>query len=79
VETAGLGHHRVLRDLAVIAQAVEFLATDVPPLAACPCGGHAKGTCADYLEQSLFDRDARWDEWWSRPTAVSGAGSLPPS
>jgi pimeloyl-ACP methyl ester carboxylesterase len=77
-KTAGLGHHRLLRDPAVIAHTVDFLAADAP-LAACPCGGHAKGACADHLEQNLFDRDARWDEWRSRPKAVREAGSLSPS
>jgi pimeloyl-ACP methyl ester carboxylesterase len=75
VETAGLGHHRVLRDPAVIAQAADFLATD-SPLASCPCGGHVDGACAEHLEQSLYNREARWDEWRSQPKPVAGAGRL---
>jgi pimeloyl-ACP methyl ester carboxylesterase len=75
LETAGLGHNRLLRDPEVIAQAADFLAVDAP-LAACPCGGHAKGACADYLEQNLYDREARWAEWGGRAEAAREAGSL---
>jgi pimeloyl-ACP methyl ester carboxylesterase len=71
VETAGLGHNRVLRDPEVIAQVVDFVAAEAP-VSACPCGGgHAKGTCAAYLEQNLYDREARWAEWGSGPNPAT--------
>jgi pimeloyl-ACP methyl ester carboxylesterase len=67
LETAGLGHNRVLRDPEVIAQAVAFVAEDAP-VSACPCGGgHTNSVCAVHLEQNLYNREARWEEWGSRP------------
>ena len=56
LETAGLGHNRVLRDPEVVAQAVAFVAEGAP---------HA--ACLASLEQNLYDRDARSVEWGSRP------------
>ena len=41
------------------------------PVTACPCGGPAKGACAAYLEQNLYDREARWAEWGSRPATFA--------
>ena len=68
LETAGLGHNRVLRDPEVVAQAVAFVAEDAPAVT-CSCGGHARGACASTLEQNLYNREARWTEWGSRPAA----------
>ncbi len=56
LETAGLGHNRVLRDPEVVAQAVAFVAEGAPLTG-----------CADSLEQNLYDREARSVEWGSRP------------
>jgi pimeloyl-ACP methyl ester carboxylesterase len=70
LETAGLGHNRVLRDPEVIAQAVAFVAEGAPT-STCSWGGHARGACAAYLEQNLYDREARRAEWGSHP-ATSG-------
>jgi pimeloyl-ACP methyl ester carboxylesterase len=68
LETAGLGHNRILRDPEVVAQAVAFVAEGATPGAG-PCGGDDRGGCADYLEQNLYDREARWIEWGGRLAA----------
>jgi pimeloyl-ACP methyl ester carboxylesterase len=62
-QTAGLGHNRVLRDPEVIARAVAFVVEDAPR----PSGGEQPKGCAAYLEQNLYDRDSRWEEWARRP------------
>ena len=56
LETAGLGHNRVLRDPEVVAQAVAFVAEGAP-----------LAGCADSLEQNLYDREARSMKWGSGP------------
>jgi pimeloyl-ACP methyl ester carboxylesterase len=71
LETAGLGHNRVLRDPEVIAQAVAFVAEEAP-IGACPSGGaHGGRACAAYLEQNLYDREARWAEWGSPRATIA--------
>lgn len=62
VETAGLGHNRVLRDPEVVAGAVAFLAEGVDSDARTEevCEGHATGDCVHALERHLFDREARF-------------------
>lgn len=61
VETAGLGHCRLLRDPAVVARAVAFLTDSV--VTTCGCGATVSGgeTCENcLLERELFDRESRW-------------------
>jgi pimeloyl-ACP methyl ester carboxylesterase len=73
LETAGLGHNRVLRDPEVIAQAVAFV-SEGAPVATCPSGGQAKEPCAHNLERNLYDREARWAEWGSLPHSAIARG-----
>jgi pimeloyl-ACP methyl ester carboxylesterase len=76
LETAGLGHNRVLRDPAVIAQAVAFVAEDAG-LQPGPGGGGPTGAAATTcLEQNLYDRDARWAEWGSGLRFTGAAGRV---
>lgn len=83
VETAGLGHMRILRDPAVVAEAAAFAADGAP--AACDCGSQAGAadceTCG--LSRELFERGARWAalagasiEPWSASSALRST-SLP--
>lgn len=60
VETAGLGHVRMLRDPAVVAQAAAFAAQDAP--AACDCGSQAAAADCEGcgLSRELFERGVRW-------------------
>jgi pimeloyl-ACP methyl ester carboxylesterase len=59
VETAGLGHFRLLRDAAVIDEVASFLSAGG---AACACGVAVEGACESCrIEHELFDREARWD------------------
>lgn len=59
VETSGLGHHRVLRDAAVVAQAVSFVAEAPTQVCASdPTVGCLTGLAS--LERYLDDREARW-------------------
>jgi pimeloyl-ACP methyl ester carboxylesterase len=62
LETAGLGHNRVLRDPEVVAEAVAFVAEDAPAVTCSSGGGHAHGACASELERNLYDREMRWVE-----------------
>lgn len=60
VTTTGLGHYRLLRDPAVAARAVEFLAEGAA-CAGCERPAAGGGPCEPCrLEQELFDREARW-------------------
>jgi pimeloyl-ACP methyl ester carboxylesterase len=68
VTTTGLGHQRILRDQGVVRQAVSFVggeASDRPGKCARPdCENPAAedGLCETcLLEQSLYERDRRWD------------------
>jgi len=68
VETAGLGHNRIVRDPAVVDKVVAFLAEGA--VDACRCGAPRRvgPSCEGcHLEWDLFDRDARW----SSPRAVT--------
>ena len=66
VATRGLGHRRILRDPAVVTQAVRFLADGIAPARCAGCtralGGAGTsalcGTCV--LGRELFDRDRRF-------------------
>jgi pimeloyl-ACP methyl ester carboxylesterase len=60
VETAGLGHRRILRDAGVVAQAVSFVVG--APTSVGDCGDAAVGclTGLASLERYLDDRESRW-------------------
>ncbi len=66
VETAGLGHNRVLRSPVVIREVVAFVAGGVER---CGCGApRREGGCETCgLEQELFDREQR--DWPRSPTS----------
>jgi pimeloyl-ACP methyl ester carboxylesterase len=65
VETAGLGHHRLLRDPGVVERTVAFVAREDRGGARCEaCGARLaspRDSCARCgLDRELFDRDLRW-------------------
>jgi pimeloyl-ACP methyl ester carboxylesterase len=64
LETEGLGHNRILRDPAVVAEAVAFL-SDGLHSAPCSCIDRPAGVCAHDLERHLFDREGRLAAWGS--------------
>jgi len=78
VETSGLGHMRILRDPAVVAEAAAFAAEDAP--AACDCGAAAAGDCESCgLSRSLFDRASRWAALGGASIGAWSASSTLPS
>ncbi len=60
VETAGLGHNRILRDASVVEDVAAFVAADAPALCACGAGASASDCESCGIERELFDRDLRW-------------------
>ena len=61
IETSGLGHRRLLRDEAVVAQVSSFIAASpagVPDRLGAFAGGCLTGLAS--LERYLDDREARW-------------------
>jgi pimeloyl-ACP methyl ester carboxylesterase len=70
VETSGLGHRRLLRDEAVIAQVASFIAAapaGVPDRLGAFAGGCLTGLAS--LERYLDDREARWSVGFDREAA----------
>jgi pimeloyl-ACP methyl ester carboxylesterase len=68
VETTGLGHRRLLRDEAVVAQVASFIAAapaGLPARAGTFAGGCLTGLAS--LERYLDDREARWSTGFDRP------------
>jgi pimeloyl-ACP methyl ester carboxylesterase len=59
VETTGLGHSRILRDAAVVAQTVSFIAGAPTPIRETGAPVHCLTGLAS-LERYLDDREARW-------------------
>jgi pimeloyl-ACP methyl ester carboxylesterase len=61
VSTSGLGHYRLLRDPATVAEAIAFVAEGGAGL--CPsCGSRSSnGLCGACIERELFDRSRRWE------------------
>lgn len=63
LETARLGHNRLLRDATVVAEAASFLTGH--EVSTCACGtvaGDAERCERCLLERQLFNRDLRWSE-----------------
>jgi pimeloyl-ACP methyl ester carboxylesterase len=65
IQTAGLGHNRILRDPNVVARAVAFLAEGGAvrrcPTCAAPLADAAVSACEQcLLDRELFDRELRW-------------------
>jgi pimeloyl-ACP methyl ester carboxylesterase len=61
VETAGLGHNRIVRDPGVVETAVAFI--EEGSATVCECGARASlaGACESCrIDQELFDRGSRW-------------------
>ena len=70
VETAGLGHRRLLRDEAVIAEVAAFITAapaGVPDRPGAFAGGCLSGLAS--LERYLDDREGRWSNGFDRPAA----------
>ena len=63
VATERLGHQRILRDAAVIARAVQFVASGTPTAAPgteeCPHARDRRLCASCALERELYDRDSR--------------------
>jgi pimeloyl-ACP methyl ester carboxylesterase len=71
IQTSGLGHRRLLRDDAVVAQSTSFIAS-AP--AGVRDGGAFAGGCLSglaSLERYLDDREARWSVVLDRPEAAA--------
>jgi pimeloyl-ACP methyl ester carboxylesterase len=78
VETEGLGHMRILRDPAVVAESVAFAAANAPE--ACACGAASADSCESCgLAASLFDRASRWAALAGASIATWSASSALPS